>query len=145
MVYNENLKKTSIDEIDLYEPYLWTFKIKHLCYPIAVIFMIGDSIEFFLTQTNYFGRHEPFYSQVEIPTNYTLQTISLIVGLFFIYGVFKEKSTPIAIFLWTVLEVNILYVILYTYKSISDMVDWRERIKFSEQFYGGLLILIIIL
>lgn len=72
---------------------------------------------------------DPFYSHVDIPMNFALRSASILATLALFYGIWKEKSTPIAIFLWTIFEVNIIYVTFYCYKSVYELLDNNERFK----------------
>lgn len=59
--------------------------------------------------------------------NLALRTASVFAGLWLLYGAQRPKATAIAIFLWTQIEVNILYVIFFCYKTMEEMVKSSER------------------
>lgn len=56
MVYNENLNVRTIEEVNLYEPRIAKVRIRSLCYPIGLLFIIDDLVHLYLTYINYYGR-----------------------------------------------------------------------------------------
>lgn len=72
---------------------------------------------------------DPFYSYTDLPMNFGLRSVTILVAILMLYGLWKEKSTPIAVFLWTIFEVNILFVTLYCFKSVYGSLDQSERLK----------------
>lgn len=72
---------------------------------------------------------DPFYSYTDLPMNFGLRFVTILVAILMLYGLWKEKSTPIAVFLWTIFEVNILFVTLYCFKSVYGSLAPSERLK----------------
>ncbi len=57
MVYNEkDYNLHAIKEKELYEPYLSKIKLRTLCYPIALLFILEDAFQIYLTKINYHER-----------------------------------------------------------------------------------------
>ncbi|XP_063706638.1 uncharacterized protein LOC134835650 [Culicoides brevitarsis] len=126
MVYDLD-ESVNITEKILYEPKIGKVKIRPLCYLAALLFIAEDAGQLYLTNINYFGRSDPYYSHVEWPLNLALRVVSIFTAIVLIYGIQMQRSTPIAVFLWTQFEVNMIYIPFYCYKAIEGMLKYGEN------------------
>lgn len=55
------------------------------------------------------------------------RTLALCSSVSLIYGAIHKEQVFLSIFLWTTLEMHVLYVMLFCYKSMEHFLDPYER------------------
>lgn len=71
---------------------------------------------------------EWFVKNIELSWTLALQIPAILAGLILVLGILKERSTLVAIFLWTILEVTLLNFIFFSYKACSGIITRHELV-----------------
>lgn len=113
-ILNQFFSTASAMKIPLVEPkFILSFRLWSIL--VGIFFITTDSLLIWTTVTNYFGHEQNFVRDVDWVVVAVTRIPTVLVGLMLIYGATLKKSTPIAVFFYTVLEAHLVFFIIYLY------------------------------
>lgn len=122
--------------------------LRYICFLTAAVFMIDDVMQVYFAKSNFFLHDrmcfvilyvnflltigtfwidDEFLQNKEVPILVITRTLCLCSSVGLIYGVIHKHTTFLAVFLWTTLEMHVLYLILFCYKSTQHYLFSYER------------------